>query len=88
MINLFREPRIARAQLFYPVGRIFDRLADNAHRSHDELFEAIAAQDPEAAEQAARDHIETTRAGLRQMVEGLPRRTRSQPSRRAKPGAT
>jgi DNA-binding FadR family transcriptional regulator len=85
---LLRAVEDSRAQLFYPVGRIFDRLADNAHRSHDELFEAIAAQDPEAAEQAARDHIETTRAGLRQMVEGIPRRTRSQPSRRAKPGAT
>lgn len=73
---LHRAIEDARAQLFYPIGRIFERVADHAHDSHDEILKAVDAQDPDAAERAAREHVETTRAELHRVAAQLDRRAR------------
>jgi DNA-binding FadR family transcriptional regulator len=80
----------ARASMFLPIGAVWGRLEQRAHDQHAELHAAICAGDPERAAEAARAHIEATRADIHAVV-GLtrsgsgrrPRRARSTP---AEPG--
>jgi len=62
----------ARAAMFMPVGAIFTRLHPSANTYHDEIVQAIHRQDPDAAAQAMLDHIESTRAALREFAGGSP----------------
>lgn len=51
----------ARAQMFLPIGAVFERLEDNANDFHEEIVEAIRRKDADAAEDAMRRHIISTR---------------------------
>jgi GntR family transcriptional repressor for pyruvate dehydrogenase complex len=59
-----------RAAMFMPVGAIFTRLHPSANTLHFEIAQAIERQDPGAAGQAMIDHIEGTRAALRDVARG------------------
>jgi GntR family transcriptional regulator, transcriptional repressor for pyruvate dehydrogenase complex len=59
-----------RAAMFMPVGAIFTRLHPSANTFHEEIVEAIQRKDPDAAAQAMLDHIEGTRAALREFAVG------------------
>ena len=61
-----------RAAMFMPVGAIFTQLHPSANTLHDEIVQAIQRQDPDAAERAMMDHIESTRASLRDFAGGAP----------------
>jgi DNA-binding FadR family transcriptional regulator len=52
---------MARAQMFLPIGAVFERLEDNANDYHEEIVAAIRAKDGDAAEDAMRRHILSTR---------------------------
>jgi DNA-binding FadR family transcriptional regulator len=65
-----------RAAMFMPVGAIFTSLHPSANTFHDEIVQAIERQDPDAAHQAMIDHIEGTRAALRDFASGAPGRAR------------
>ncbi|MDZ4735979.1 MAG: FadR/GntR family transcriptional regulator [Rhodospirillaceae bacterium] len=51
----------ARAHMFLPIGAVFERLEDNANDFHEEIIRAIRSKDGEAAEDAMRRHILSTR---------------------------
>jgi DNA-binding FadR family transcriptional regulator len=59
-----------RAAMFMPVGAIFASLHPSANTFHEEIVQAIRRQDPDAAEQAMIDHVEGTRAALRDFAGG------------------
>jgi DNA-binding FadR family transcriptional regulator len=61
-----------RAAMFLPVGAIFARLHPSANTFHHEIVQAIQRQDGDAAEQAMIEHIESTRAALRDFAGGAP----------------
>jgi len=50
-----------RINMLRPVGTIFISTSEDVNFQHREIAEAIAAQDPDAAERAMRTHIESTR---------------------------
>jgi GntR family transcriptional repressor for pyruvate dehydrogenase complex len=59
-----------RAAMFMPVGAIFTRLHPSANTLHDEIVQGIQRRDPDAAEKAMIQHIEGTRAALRDFARG------------------
>jgi DNA-binding FadR family transcriptional regulator len=65
-----------RAAMFLPVGAIFARLHPSANTLHAEIVDAIERQQPDAAAQAMTEHIEGTRAALRDFA-GARRQTSS-----------
>lgn len=60
----------ARAGMFLPVGAIFTRLHPTANEYHEEIVDAIARKDAEAAAAAMTAHIEGTRGALRDFASG------------------
>ena len=59
--HLLAAVETARAEMFLPIGAVFDRLEDNANDFHREIVDAIRQQDGDAAEDAMRRHIISTR---------------------------
>jgi GntR family transcriptional regulator, transcriptional repressor for pyruvate dehydrogenase complex len=66
----------ARAQLFMPIGGIFQSLHPAANVLHGELLEAIEAEDGAAAEATMRRHIALTHEALLELA-GSSRRAKS-----------
>ena len=62
-----------RAAMFLPVGAVFTKLHPTANQHHGEIFEAIAAREPVAAEAAMVAHIEGTRQALRDFAQSAVR---------------
>jgi DNA-binding FadR family transcriptional regulator len=58
----------ARAAMFLPVGGVFTALHPDANRGHAEIYAAIESGDGPAADRAITEHIELTRAALREMA--------------------
>jgi len=59
--HLLAAVETARAEMFLPIGAVFDRLEDNANDFHTEIVDAIRRRDSDAAEDAMRRHILSTR---------------------------
>jgi hypothetical protein len=64
--NIYLQSAVetVRAQMFLPIGAVFERLEDNANDYHEEIVAAIRAKDGDAAEDAMRRHILSTRDRL------------------------
>jgi DNA-binding FadR family transcriptional regulator len=62
----------ARAQMFLPIGAVFERLEDNANDFHEEIVNAIRDRDGEAAEDAMRRHILSTRDRVHAFIGSKP----------------
>jgi GntR family transcriptional repressor for pyruvate dehydrogenase complex len=73
----------ARASMFMPIGAVWGHLEGRAHEQHRELHDAICAGDPGRASEAARAHIEATRADIHAIVgvTGSARGRRPRPAR-------
>lgn len=71
--HLLAAVETARAEMFLPIGAVFDRLEDNANDFHREIVNAIRQQDGDAAEDAMRRHIVTTRDCVRAFIDRHPR---------------
>lgn len=70
----------ARAEMFLPIGAVFDRLEDNANDFHEEIVEAIRRQDGDAAEDAMGRHILSTRDRVHAFIGRHPRVISKKPS--------
>jgi GntR family transcriptional regulator, transcriptional repressor for pyruvate dehydrogenase complex len=78
----------ARANMFMPIGVVFGHLTERAHDQHRELRDAICAGDPGRAAEAARNHIESTRADIHHIARlSRTRRGRRPPRARSTPAA-
>ena len=53
-----------RAHLFEPVGTVYDELRADANSIHEQIYEAIEAQDESAAFEAMRIHISDTYSAI------------------------
>jgi GntR family transcriptional regulator, transcriptional repressor for pyruvate dehydrogenase complex len=58
----------ARAATWVPIDRLIDRVFLTANRHHKQILEAIAGRDPDAAQKAVVDHLETARRDLRRSL--------------------
>ena len=65
---LSRAVEDARIEFLRPIGHVFSIIQDNAHDGHLELLQAVRDQDPAAAAEAARRHIEVTRRAFHAMT--------------------
>jgi GntR family transcriptional regulator, transcriptional repressor for pyruvate dehydrogenase complex len=65
-----------RARLFTPIGGIFLALHPSANELHDELFQAIEANDVDSAESTMRRHITLTRDALFELAGAATRQPR------------
>jgi DNA-binding FadR family transcriptional regulator len=74
---LVRAVDEARSALFAPVGRVFGELHRDANVLHEEIFEAVVAQDAATAERAMATHIRTTKDALHELTGSRRRRTGS-----------
>jgi GntR family transcriptional repressor for pyruvate dehydrogenase complex len=58
----------SRAEMFLPVGKVFNRLEDRANDHHRGIYQAIESQNAELAAQRMKMHIEATRTSLYKMI--------------------
>jgi GntR family transcriptional repressor for pyruvate dehydrogenase complex len=58
----------ARAEMWVPIDRLISRVFLTANRHHRQILDAIRARDPDAAQQAVVDHLETARRDLRRSL--------------------
>jgi GntR family transcriptional regulator, transcriptional repressor for pyruvate dehydrogenase complex len=58
----------ARAQMWVPIDRLISRVFLTANRHHMQILDAIRAGDPDAAQKAVVDHLETARRDLRRSL--------------------
>ena len=58
----------ARAATWVPIDRLIDRVFLTANRHHRQILDAIGGRDPDAAERAVVDHLETARRDLRRSL--------------------
>jgi GntR family transcriptional repressor for pyruvate dehydrogenase complex len=58
----------ARAATWVPIDRLISRVFLTANRHHEQIYDAIAAGDPDAAQRAVVDHLETARRDLRRSL--------------------
>jgi DNA-binding GntR family transcriptional regulator len=54
--------------MWVPIDRLIDRVFLTANRHHKQILEAIAGRDPDAAQRAVVDHLETARRDLRRSL--------------------
>jgi DNA-binding FadR family transcriptional regulator len=66
--HLLAAVETARAEMFLPIGAVFDRLEDNANDFHREIVDAIGRKDADAAEDAMRRHIMSTRERVQAFI--------------------
>lgn len=65
---LVRAVDEARSALFAPVGSVFGELHRDANALHEDILEAIVAQDEVAAERAMAAHVRTTQGALHELT--------------------
>lgn len=58
----------ARVATWVPIDRLISRVFHTANRHHKQILDAIAARDPDAAQAAVVDHLETARRDLRRAL--------------------
>jgi DNA-binding GntR family transcriptional regulator len=58
----------ARVAMWVPIDRLINRVFLTANRHHLQILDAIADRDPDAAQQAVIDHLETARRDLRRSL--------------------
>lgn len=58
----------ARAATWVPIDRLINRVFLTANRHHQQIYDAIAGRDPDAAQKAVVDHLETARRDLRRSL--------------------
>jgi GntR family transcriptional regulator, transcriptional repressor for pyruvate dehydrogenase complex len=58
----------ARAEMWVPIDRLIDRVFTTANRHHKQILDAIRDRDPDAAQKAVVDHLETARRDLRRAL--------------------
>jgi DNA-binding GntR family transcriptional regulator len=58
----------ARVAMWVPIDRLINRVFLTANRHHLQILDAIADHDPDAAQQAVIDHLETARRDLRRSL--------------------
>jgi DNA-binding GntR family transcriptional regulator len=51
-----------------PIDRLISRVFPSANRHHKQILEAIRDRDPDAAQKAVVDHLETARRDLRRTL--------------------
>jgi GntR family transcriptional repressor for pyruvate dehydrogenase complex len=58
----------ARAAMWVPIDRLIIRVFTTANRHHQQILDAIRDRDPDAAQKAVVDHLETARRDLRRSL--------------------
>lgn len=73
---LVRAVEDARARMFRALGLVFSTYSEHVNDHHEEVVRAIEAGDPDRAEVAMRQHVETSRADVHNFAR-TPRRRRA-----------
>ena len=58
----------ARAEMWVPIDRLISKVFLTANRHHVQILDAIRARNPDAAQKAVVDHLETARRDLRRSL--------------------
>ena len=58
----------ARAEMWVPIDRLISKVFLTANRHHMQILDAIRARNPDAAQRAVVDHLETARRDLRRSL--------------------
>jgi len=58
----------ARVAMWVPIDRLISQVFYTANRHHVQILDAITARDPDAAQAAVVDHLETARRDLRRAL--------------------
>jgi len=54
--------------MWVPIDRLISQVFYTANRHHNQILDAITARDPDAAQAAVVDHLETARRDLRRAL--------------------